>query len=55
MDQHVAKLIALGFAEEQAQQVVDFLGDRVYAGPEKAILKRGIKSGKVTGAHIRSD
>ena len=55
MDQHVAKLVALGFAEEQAQQVVDFLGDRVYAGNDSHKIQRGVKSKKVTGANVHSN
>ena len=52
MQEQVAKLVALGFAEEQAQQVVDFLGDRVYAGSDKDKLDRGVKSKKVRGARM---
>ncbi len=55
MSQYVEKLVALGFAEEQAQQVVDFLGDRVYAGNDGHKIQRGIRSKKVKGANIQSD
>jgi len=52
MDQHVVKLVALGFAEEQAQQVVDFLGDRVYAGNDGHKIQRGVRSKKVRGTEV---
>ena len=35
-----SKLVSLGFNEESAQEVVDFLGERVYAGEKETKIKR---------------
>ena len=35
-----ARLMALGFSEQASTEVVDFLGQRVYAGVKEAKIKK---------------
>lgn len=36
----IKRIVALGFSENAATEIVDYLGDRVYAGEKETKIKR---------------